>query len=52
MLPLWTKVNPGVMAMKGNSTFPKAPVLPELTIRVFTVISWTLVTDQERWMDK
>ena len=26
-LPLWARVDLGVMAMKGYSTFPKAPVL-------------------------
>ena len=30
MLPLRARVDLGAMAMKGYSTFPKAPALPEL----------------------
>ena len=29
MLPLWDRVDVGAMAMKGYSTFPKAPTLLE-----------------------
>ena len=43
MLPLQARVDLGVMAMKGYSTFPKAPALLDLTIRLFSVISRTLV---------
>ena len=41
MLPLWARVDWGAVAMKGYSTFPKAPAL--LNIRLFSVISWTFV---------
>ena len=43
MLPLRARVDLGAMAMKGYSTFPKAPALQDLTIRFFSVISRTLV---------
>ena len=29
MLPLWAKVDPGAMALKGYSAFPKAPAFLE-----------------------
>ena len=42
MLPLWARVDPGVMAMKEYSTFPKAPALLEPHHQVI-VISRTLI---------
>ena len=50
MVPLWLRVDQGVMGIKGYSTFPKSPGL-KLTIRLFSFISWTLVgffTSQQR----
>ena len=41
MLPLRIRVDPGTMAMKGYSAFPKAPPLLELNPQI--VISWTPV---------
>ena len=35
----------GAMAMKGYSAFPKAPALPDLTMRLFSVTSRTLVEE-------
>ena len=43
MLPLQARVDLGVMAMKGYPAFPKAPALLEPTIRLFSLISRTLV---------
>ena len=44
MLPRRARVDLGAMAMKGYSTFPKAPQhCWNLTIRLFSVISRTLV---------
>ena len=43
MLPLWVRVDLGVMAMNEFSTFPEAPTLLKLTIRLFSVINRTLV---------
>ncbi len=39
MLSLWARVDLGALAMKGLSTFPKAP---GLTIRLFSIIIRTL----------
>ena len=39
MLPLRAKVDLGAMAIKGYSTFSKAPALLEIPIRLFSVIS-------------
>ena len=43
MLPLRARVDLGAMAMKGYSTFPKAPTLLEPHHQIFNVISRTLV---------
>ena len=43
MLPLWIRVNLGIMAMKGFFTFPKAPELKLHHFRQFSFISRTLV---------
>ena len=43
VLPLRARVDLGAMAMKGYSTFPKLQHSWNLTIRLFSVISRTLV---------
>ena len=42
MLPLWARVDLGMMAGKGYSAFPKLQHYWSLTIRLFSVISRTL----------
>ena len=39
VLPFRARVDPGAMAIKGCSTFPKAPVSLNLTIRLFSIQS-------------
>ena len=43
MLPLQARVDLGVMAIKKYSAFPKAQHYWNLTIRLFSVISRTLI---------
>ena len=43
MLPLRARVDLGVMVMKGYSAFPQTPALLESHIKLFRVISRTLV---------
>ena len=48
VLPLQARVDMGVMAMKGYSTFPKAPaLLGPLIIKLFSVIYKTLIEERE-----
>ena len=42
VLPLWARVDLGAMAMKGYSTFPKAPALVEPCHQKIDVTSMTL----------
>ena len=48
MLPLQARVDLGVMALKGYFTFPKIQHYWNLTIRLFSVISRTLIEDMGR----
>ena len=43
VLPLWVRMDLGVMTMKEYSTFSKAPGLQPLHLIFFSVISRTLV---------
>ena len=44
--PLWVRVDPGVMAMKGHSTFPKAPELKSHRQMGFIIMSRILIEDR------
>ena len=43
MLPLWAKMDLGVKAMKGYSSFPKLQHYWSLVLRLFNDISRTLI---------
>ena len=48
MLPLWARVNLGARAMKGTPHSPKLEHYWNLTIRSFSIISRTPLTDTNR----